>query len=94
MAFFQVSVPPNIIPFCLENQTKEKSATPNLPPTNHLDAVEDPFAEPKMAKAVESPRSADSEPDVNAFAEAMVQQMESKQASTQEETILADTRYQ
>ena len=61
------------------------AATPNLPPTSHPDVVEDPIAElPNIARAIESPLGADSEPDVNAFAEAIVQQMQSKQASIQD----------
>ena len=93
MDFFQGSLPSNFISFCLVNQNVDETQTPfNLAPeipvefsqprvplTNiHPDtSVEQSFGQPNLARLVASPGSIDSQTDVNAFAEAMVQRLES-----------------
>ena len=91
MDSFQRSTPPNFISFRLENILEEDEQTPD--PTNvetshssasqpHTVAEDGPQASPLS--------SVDSETDVNAFAEAMVQIMEKIQSPIREESNPAD----
>ena len=96
MDSFRGSIPPNFISFRLENQTTEVASTPadppiNVPtvnpPTEQGRQVQDstPFQETPRSRAddVTSTRSADSDPDVNAYAENMVRQLEGAQVPDQ-----------
>ena len=69
--FCEVSTPPNFIAFCFENQTPEIETV----------TVLNPQASTELSK---SPRNADSEPDINDYAEAKIQSMEVEKLTAHE----------
>ena len=92
MDSFRGSIPPNFISFRLENQTTEVASTPADPP-NNVPTVNPPTEQGRQvqnpapsqetlrsrADDVTSTHSADSDPDVTAYAENMVRQLEGAQ---------------
>ena len=88
MDFFQGSLPPNFISFCLENYPPEDQTWPAGPsqtqPSITRDVVPEVLA---SASAFYSPQSVTSEVDVNSYAEAMVQHLESKQGTDQDNQV-------
>ena len=96
MDSFRGSIPPNFISFRLENQTTEVASTPadppiNVPtvnpPTEQGRQVQDPASSQKTLRSraddVTSTHSADSDPDVTAYAKNMVRQLEGAQVTDQ-----------
>ena len=86
MHSFQGSIPLTFISFYLDNQTPETGASTNLSVLPQSATNKD--AAPSSGGATNpqtSPRSADSEVDVNAYAEAMVRDMESGRLQPQEQ---------
>ena len=91
MDFFQGSSPPNFISFCLENcppegETSSVDPPQLLPPTTGNAAQETPVA----ANALFSPQSITSEVDVNSYADAVVQRMETQQFASQENRAMGE----
>ena len=85
MDFFQGSSPPNFISFCLENYPPEDQTLPAGPSQTQPPITRDVAPEVlASASAFYSPQSATSEVDVNSYAEAMVQHLESKQGTGQD----------
>ena len=85
MDFFQGSSPPNFISFCLENYLPEDQTLPTGPSQTQPPITRDVAPEVlASASAFYSPQSATSEVDVNSYAEAMVQHLESKQGTGQD----------
>ena len=91
MDLFQGSTPQNFIPFRLENILEEDEQTPESISVRTFDssASQPPFTTEGGPQA--TPLSVDSETDVNAFAEAMVQIMEKVQSPIKEESSSADS---
>ena len=88
MDFFQGSSPPNFISFCLENYPPEDETMPAGPPQTQPSATRDVLPEILApASAFYSPQSVTSEVDVKSYAEAMVQHLESKQGTGQENQV-------
>ena len=96
MDSFRGSIPPNFISFRLENQTTEVASTPAAPPINVPTVnppteqgrqVQDPTPSQETHRSrvddVTSTHSADSDPDVTAYAENMVRQLEGAQVPDQ-----------
>ena len=86
MDSFQGSIPPTFIFFYLDNQTPETGVSTNRSVLPQSATNKD--AAPSSGGATNpqtSPRSADSEVDVNAYAEAMVRDMESGRLQIQEQ---------
>ena len=92
MDSFRGSIPPNFISFRLENQTTEVVSSPadlpnNVPtvnpPTEQGRQVQNPVSSQETLRSraddVTSTHSADSDPDVTAYAENMVRQLEGAQ---------------
>ena len=85
MDFFQGSSPPNFISFCLENYPPEDQTLPAGPSQTQPPMTRDVIPEVlASASAFYSPQSATSEVDVNSYADAMVQHLESKQGAGQD----------
>ena len=88
MDFFQGSSPPNFISFCSENYPPEDQTLPADPsqtqPSITRDVVPEVLA---SASAFYSPQSATSEVDVNSYAGAIVQHLESKQGTDQDNQV-------
>ena len=78
MEYFQKSIPPNFNSFRLESQTPEEEIVPNCPMADRPGANETRVPELQNPVGIfGSPHSDDSESDINAYAESMVQGMES-----------------
>ena len=85
MDSLQRSIPPNFISFCLNNQTQTEML-PDSSATFH--SADNEISGSNTTNTVDIPtstRSADSEPDINAYAQALVQLMESGRIQIQEE---------
>ena len=93
MDFFQGSTPLNFIPFRLDNSPKDDEQTPGPSSVETTSgSTSQLLATAIGTEPQESPLSVDSETDVNAFAEAMVQVMEKTQSPIQEESSLLDPK--
>ena len=85
MDSFQGSIPPNFISFRLENQTSEDGTHSNPAVMFHTESEDTiPRDSQSITELFNSPRSADSERDVNAYVEAKVQSMELEPSSSKE----------
>ena len=85
MDFFQGSSSPNFISFCLENYPPEDQTLPAGPSQTQPSRTRDVVPEvPASASAFYSPQSVISEVDVNSYAEAMLQHLESKRGTDQD----------
>ena len=104
MDSFQGSIPLSFISFRLENQTTEDVKTPantsaiaplTDSPTNVEPQIQDPITTQETAhhrlEDVTSIHSADSDPDVTAYAESMVRQLESAQTLSQSQEDVTHT---
>ena len=93
MDSFQGSTPLNFISFCLENQTPETENLPDSSVTFQYAANEVTGLDTaNTVDLLTSPWSADSEPDINVYAEAMMHSMESERLLVEEglTTIVAE----
>ena len=104
MDSFRGSVPLNFISFRLENQTTEDAKIPantsaiaplTDSPTNVEPQIQDPITTEETThhrvEDVTSTHSADSDPDVTAYAESMVRQLESAQTPSQSQEDVTHT---
>ena len=95
MDSFRGSVPPIFISFYLEKESTDITATVNMSTSDQPATALEQLQEPQsLARTVDSPRSAYSEPDEYAFAEALVQRIESKQIQPEEGLDSSTTRVQ
>ena len=85
MDSFQGSSPPNFISFCLENYPPEDETLPADPPQLQSPTTGNTVPEIHApTSALYSPQSVTSEADINSYAEAMVQRLETKQGTSLE----------
>ena len=98
MDSFRGSIPPNVISFCLENQTTEvvnsiaePTATTSAasPPTKIGPQIQNPSVPQELSRSqaddITSTHSADSDPEVTSYAESMFQRMQQAQLTTAQE---------
>ena len=82
MNFYQGSIPPNFISFCLENQTSDETQVPaNLSLDNPVETVVSAPHTSVLTQSQETKGSTDSEVDVTTFADEMVDMMEKAQTT-------------
>ena len=82
MDFYQGSIPPNFISFCLENQTSDETQVPaNLSLDNPVETVVSAPHTSVLTQSQETKGSTDSEVDVTTFADEMVDMMEKAQTT-------------
>ena len=82
MDFYQGSIPPNFISFCLENQTSDETQVPANPSLdNPVETVVSAPHTSVLTQSQETKGSTDSEVDVTTFADEMVDMMEKAQTA-------------